>query len=322
MLFLSPLLVLYFFFLILGTFVAISASSWFMAWVGLELNLLSFLPVIFSESGTGSNESGVSYFFVQALASLLILVGSVFPFFMEMLGSLYLINFSLFVKLGASPFHFWFVSIMEGMGWGNCLLLMTWQSMAPLFLLLGFEVFSFICLCSALVGAFGGFNQVSLKRILAYSSVLHVGWMLAGMGISLKMGGFYFLVYFFMSVFIVVLLGSMKALKLNQLMVGEVKVKVGIFLLMLSLGGFPPLLGFFPSWGVILSLLSSDLFLMVFLLFSSLVNLYYYFRVMYGGIFLKGGFEKSLFWAGGESLMVVGVFFSTFGGVFYPILFL
>lgn len=54
-------------------------------------------------------------------------------------------------------------------------MLITWQRLAPLFLLLGFEVFSVICLCSVLVGAFGGFNQVSLKKILAYSSILHVG---------------------------------------------------------------------------------------------------------------------------------------------------
>lgn len=123
--FLSPLVILFLFFMVLGTSLAVRASSWFMAWVGLELNLLSFLPVVFSEGGTGRNERGVKYFFVQALASLLILVGRVLPFFVEGFGSLYVINFSLFVKLGAAPFHFWFVSVMEGLGWIVCLLLMT-----------------------------------------------------------------------------------------------------------------------------------------------------------------------------------------------------
>nr|QRG01712.1 NADH dehydrogenase subunit 2 [Mesobuthus martensii] len=320
--FLSPLVILFLFFMVLGTSLAVSASSWFMAWVGLELNLLSFLPVVFGEGGTGSNESGVKYFFVQALASLLILVGSVLPFFVEGFGSLYVINFSLFVKLGAAPFHFWFVSVMEGLGWIVCLLLMTWQKLAPLFLLLGFEVLSVICLCSVLVGAFGGFNQVSLSKILAYSSILHVGWMLAGMGISLKMGGVYYLVYFFLNVFVILLLGSLSVLKLNQLLLKGEGEKFGVFLLMLSLGGFPPLLGFFPKWGVILSLLSSNFFLMVFMLFSSLVNLFYYFRLMYGSFFLKLSMKEGLVFLSSDIFIFFGVLFSTFGGVFYPFLML
>nr|YP_010713307.1 NADH dehydrogenase subunit 2 [Mesobuthus eupeus]WDA95757.1 NADH dehydrogenase subunit 2 [Mesobuthus eupeus] len=318
---LSPMIVLFLFFMVFGTCVAVSASSWFVAWIGLELNLLSFLPVVFSESGTGSNESGVKYFFVQALASLLILVGSVLPFFVEGFGSLYVINFSLFVKLGAAPFHFWFVSVMEGMGWSVCLLLMTWQKLAPLFLLFSFEVLSVVCLCSVLVGAFGGFNQVSLKKILAYSSILHVGWMLAGMGISLKMGGIYFLVYFFLNVFVILLLEKMGVVKLNQLLFSGSE-KFGIFLLMLSLGGFPPLLGFFPKWGIILSLLASDFFLMVFMIFSSLVNLYYYFRLMYSSFFLKIEVREGLVFLGFDLLMILGVLFSTFGGLLYPFLLL
>lgn len=71
--------------------------------------------------------------------------------------------------------------------------------------------------------------------------------MLAGIGISLKIGGIYYLVYFFLNVFVILLMGKLRVLKLNQLLLRGRGEKIGVFLLMLSLGGFPPLLGFFPK---------------------------------------------------------------------------
>lgn len=71
--------------------------------------------------------------------------------------------------------------------------------------------------------------------------------MLAGMGVSLRMGGVYYLVYFFLNVFVILLMGKLKVLRLNQLLLKGGGERLGVFLLMLSLGGFPPLLGFFPK---------------------------------------------------------------------------
>ena len=64
----------------------------------------------------GRNESGIKYFFAQSLASLLILVGSLFPLFVGGFEFYFIIMLALFVKLGAAPFHSWFPSVIEGLG--------------------------------------------------------------------------------------------------------------------------------------------------------------------------------------------------------------
>uniref|UniRef100_A0A2I9LP65 NADH-ubiquinone oxidoreductase chain 2 n=1 Tax=Centruroides hentzi TaxID=88313 RepID=A0A2I9LP65_9SCOR len=306
----------------LGSILAVSASSWFLAWVGLELNLLSFLPIIFWGGLMGSNESGIKYFFVQSLASLLILVGSLFPFFVGAFDFYFIIALALFVKLGAAPFHVWFPSVIEGMSWFSCAVLLTWQKLAPLFLVSNFDFFQFVIICSVLVGSFGGFNQTSLSSILAYSSIMHVGWMLSGMGLSFSLGVSYYFIYFFFSVMLVSLFFCWGVLRLGQLLSSLFIVKFSAFLLLLSMGGFPPMLGFFPKWYLIVTLLSESVFLSFFLIFSSLVNLFFYFRLFYGALFSNvSSFYGVGYFEEGFIFFVLCLIFSLFGGVFYPLFF-
>nr|YP_214888.1 NADH dehydrogenase subunit 2 [Centruroides limpidus]AAV53582.1 NADH dehydrogenase subunit 2 [Centruroides limpidus] len=306
----------------LGSVLAVTASSWFVAWVGLELNLLSFLPIIFWGGVMGSNESGIKYFFVQSLASLLILVASLFPLFVGVFEFYFIIALALFVKLGAAPFHMWFPSVVDGMGWFSCVVLLTWQKLAPLFLVSGFGVFQFVIVCSALVGSLGGFNQLSLSSILAYSSIMHVGWMLGGVGLSFSLGLSYYFVYFFFSVMLVGIFLWVGCVRLGQLLSSLFIVKFSVFLLLLSMGGFPPMLGFFPKWYLIVFLLSENVFVSFFLIFSSLINLFFYFRLFYGALF---GSVVSFYHVGGLGsglgVYVLCLLVSLFGGVFYPVFF-
>nr|YP_010713320.1 NADH dehydrogenase subunit 2 [Lychas mucronatus]WDA95770.1 NADH dehydrogenase subunit 2 [Lychas mucronatus] len=319
---LFPFQILFSFGVIFGTLIAVSSTSWFTAWMGLELNLISFLPIIFKESKMGSNESGLKYFFIQAVASLLILVGSLFPLYLNSFG-VSLISLSLFMKMGVAPLHFWLPPIIEGLSWFSCLILLTWQKLAPLWLISEFDPIFIIPLISVLIGSLGGFNQSSLKKILAYSSIMHMGWMMSGVMLSLSLGMKYFGVYLFFSLFLVLMFAEKNILELNQLMVSDSFISISILLLMLSMGGLPPFLGFFPKWYVITELLSQNVLLSLFLIFSSLINLFFYFRLFYTGMFLEGLSSKVLiFKKSEEKKLFFAVFFSSFGGIFYPLLFM
>jgi len=99
--------------LLTGTFVAVSASSWFTAWLGLELNLLSFIPLISSKSNLYSSEAALKYFLIQALGSALILAAAP-GFLLNLIEPQVIILSALLLKIGAAPVHFWFPSVIQG----------------------------------------------------------------------------------------------------------------------------------------------------------------------------------------------------------------
>nr|ALI86973.1 NADH dehydrogenase subunit 3 [Heterometrus longimanus] len=316
-----PLHLLFLITLVLGSLVAINASSWLVAWVGLEVNLLSILPVMAVESTSGAAESCLKYFLVQSMASLIILISSVFVFTSVLFMSVSFIFIGLSIKLGVAPFHYWFPMVLEGLGWWSCLLLMTWQKLAPLFLLSFVKMLFVLVMLTSLVGALGGFGQTSIRKILAFSSVNHVGWMMAGLLCGVWVGMVYFGIYFFLSVLIVISLYSFKMFHLSHVGESSFFLKMVLLVNFLSLGGMPPLLGFFPKWFVMESLLWEFLMLSVVLIFSSLVSLYFYLRLMYPSLLLKYIGSEAETGVGWYMIGVVSLFFLSSGGFFcYPLL--
>lgn len=92
-----------------------------------------------------------------------------------------LILSTLLLKNGAAPFHFWFPGVIEGLSWINGLILITWQKIAPLILIsynINYNFFLISIILSIIIGALGGLNQTSLRKLIAFSSINHLGWIL------------------------------------------------------------------------------------------------------------------------------------------------
>nr|YP_006883446.1 NADH dehydrogenase subunit 2 [Neochauliodes punctatolosus]AFN10575.1 NADH dehydrogenase subunit 2 [Neochauliodes punctatolosus] len=290
---------IFFFCLILGTLLAISSNSWLGAWMGLEINLLSFIPLMSNSKNILSNESALKYFLVQALASSILLF-SVILFFIS---SSYLIikyqplsqlmiNSALLLKMGAAPFHFWFPSVMENLSWINCLILMSWQKLAPLMLIsycLNNNFIYFITMLSLLIGAIGGFNQLNLRSLMAYSSISHLGWMLISMIYSETMWITYYLFYVTLSSIIVLFFQSFSLFFMSQMYSMNMNPYMKFMMMtnMLSLGGLPPFLGFMPKLLVINLLSSNQMYFMIFfMVMLTLITLFYYLRITYSAFML------------------------------------
>nr|YP_009509591.1 NADH dehydrogenase subunit 2 [Pilumnus vespertilio]AUN45008.1 NADH dehydrogenase subunit 2 [Pilumnus vespertilio] len=285
-----PMTFLFFFiFLILGTILSISSSSWFGAWVGLELNMMSFIPIISMKMNSYLSESALKYFLIQALAStLIILSSSLFLTFSAF--STLIILLSLLLKLGASPFHFWFPQVMEGLTWPQALTLMSIQKLAPMFLIsyltlttMNLQLILSSALLSAIMGALGGLNLMKLRKIMAFSSINHMSWLLTAITINDSMWMMYFFFYIIISSSIVVLFHLMQTFSIPQLLNSNYINpiwKLSIPMSLLSLGGLPPFTGFAPKWIMIQTMLMNNMFIMLFVLLSSaLVTLYFYLRV-------------------------------------------
>nr|YP_010249775.1 NADH dehydrogenase subunit 2 [Rheocricotopus villiculus]QTT60906.1 NADH dehydrogenase subunit 2 [Rheocricotopus villiculus] len=281
--------------MIIGSLISISASSWFSVWMGLEINLLSLIPLIMMSKNLFSSESSLKYFLIQAIASAVLLF-SIIIFFLFMnlkyennfIYSSLLINSSMMLKCGAAPFHFWLPSVMEGLTWMNNFLLMTWQKIAPLMILsymMNFKLLIFSIFMAMIFGSLGGLNQTSLRKLMAFSSINHLGWMLAGMIFNQTLWLIYFFIYFFLNMSITFMLNNFKIFNINQtftIFKSNKFLKLMLFLPLLSLGGLPPFLGFFPKWLIIEMLIKNNLyFLLNFMLFLTLITLYFYLRISY-----------------------------------------
>nr|WVH44980.1 NADH dehydrogenase subunit 2 [Tipula legalis] len=289
--------------LISGTFIAISSNSWLSAWMGLEINLLSFIPLMMNYNNLMASEASLKYFLVQALASSVLLFSVILMMFsinmnwyFNEFNSMYLvmINSCLLLKMGAAPFHFWFPGVMEGLNWTNNFILMTWQKIAPLMLISYFiipSMFILFAFFSVFMGSIGGLNQTSLRKIMAFSSINHLGWMLAAMLSNENLWEFYFTIYTFLSLTILMLLNLLKISHINQtffIMNNNPLIKFLMLTLLLSLGGLPPFLGFMPKWLVIQYLsMNNNILLMIMMVCLTLITLYYYIRICYASFLMN-----------------------------------
>nr|YP_009485721.1 NADH dehydrogenase subunit 2 [Scipinia horrida]AVZ00857.1 NADH dehydrogenase subunit 2 [Scipinia horrida] len=285
--------------MILGTLLTMSAESWMGMWMGLELNMVAFIPLIYKEKMNSTYESCMIYFLIQSMGSIImlmsILMNSFFilsPYMGEsMLSSTVIL--SMMVKMGAPPFHFWFPEIMEKMSWPSCFILMTWQKVAPMYILscvinMNETMMFLLILIMVLTGSLGGLNQTSIRKIMSYSSMDHMGWMIACMKFSNNMWMIYFLIYSLILSTIVFSFWFYSAYYMNQYSNKSLSFmeKLMIIIAFLSLGGLPPFLGFIPKLIVIqLTMLYESYFISTVLVLTTLITLFYYLRLI-GSIFL------------------------------------
>nr|URX53293.1 NADH dehydrogenase subunit 2 [Neotermes sp. 1 AB-2022a] len=294
-----------------GILISISSNSWLGAWMGLEINLMSIIPLMLSQENIYTAEASLKYFIIQAMASASLM-------FMVMMSALasqslplsnevyeYAIMTPLLLKMGAAPLHWWFPSVMEGLSWTNCLLMMTVQKAAPMmltsYLIKVTNLTLMIILLSAFVGALGGMNQTSLRKILTYSSINHTGWMLtAAMGGN-NLWALYFAVYSLLTSTMTTITKSFNISFINQTLMAnssKTTIKFMLFTTLLSLGGLPPFIGFLPKWIVIQMMISNNLmtFIMTVMVILSLTTLYYYLQMCYSSFLILHSEVKWNLW--------------------------
>nr|YP_009728185.1 NADH dehydrogenase subunit 2 [Euproctis seitzi]QIA46632.1 NADH dehydrogenase subunit 2 [Euproctis seitzi] len=285
---------LFFFFLIFSTLLTISSNSWLGCWIGLEINLLSFIPLISNSNNLFSSEASLKYFLIQSIASInflfFILMTMIFKNFLMNFLIMIMMNSSMFMKMGSVPFHFWFPNMAEGLMWFNNFILMTWQKISPMIILsyyFNMKLMILMIIFNTIIGALGGMKQTSLRKLMAFSSINNLGWMLAAMMLSENLWFFYLLIYSFMISIMCFLFNFMNIFFINQLFIIKMNILIKINLLInfLSLGGLPPFLGFFPKWIIInFSINNNLIFMILIMIMMSLIILFYYIRIIYSSI--------------------------------------
>nr|AXS66369.1 NADH dehydrogenase subunit 2 [Cucujoidea sp. 12 KM-2017] len=324
---------IFFNFLMMGTLISISSYSWFSMWMGLEINLLSIIPLLSSTKNMYSSEASLKYFITQALASIILLFSIIMIMsFTEFLPQnfnewlIMIMNSSLLTKMGAAPFHFWFPEVIEGLNWMNSLIMLTWQKIAPMILMMyslnSLFFISMIIVISMLISGLMGLNQLSLRKILAYSSINHIGWMLSTIFMNQSIWMNYFLIYSLTSINIIFILNFFKIFFIQQLFVNlnyNKQIKMFFSFNFLSLGGLPPFIGFLPKWLTIQALVEKNFYLIsFFMVIFTLLTLFFYLRIIFNiltlnssNLILPNLKTKNFFMLWMNSMMLMSLIFST-----------
>nr|ACF75243.1 NADH dehydrogenase subunit 2 [Buthraupis eximia]AJG04085.1 NADH dehydrogenase subunit 2 [Buthraupis eximia]AJG04086.1 NADH dehydrogenase subunit 2 [Buthraupis eximia]AJG04087.1 NADH dehydrogenase subunit 2 [Buthraupis eximia]AJG04088.1 NADH dehydrogenase subunit 2 [Buthraupis eximia] len=286
--------------LFMGTTITISSHHWAMAWTGLEINTLAILPLISKSHHPRAIEAATKYFLTQAAASALVLFSSMTNAWqtgqwditqLTHPTSCLILTSAIAMKLGLAPFHFWFPEVLQGSPLTTGLLLSTIMKLPPIALLymtspsLNPALLTTLAILSVALGGWMGLNQTQTRKILAFSSISHLGWMTIIIAYNPKLTLLNFYLYAMMTTAVFLTLNTTKVLKLSTLMTAWTKapsLNAMLLLTLLSLAGLPPLTGFLPKWLIIQELTKQDMAPTATLIsLLSLLSLFFYLRLAY-----------------------------------------
>ena len=310
---------------ILGMFVMVSSNNLIGLYLGIELQSLSlYVLASLNRESTKSTEAGVKYFVLGALSSRLLLYGCslVYGFTgstnyftiaenfnkenIALLFGLVFILVGLAFKISAVPFHMWTPDVYEGAptsvtaffamapkiaGFGAIIRILyvafgnifnEWQS-----------ILIFMSVASMILGAVAAIGQTNIKRLMAYSSISHMGYALAGLTTGIQEGIsssiLYIFIYILMNIgsFVCILIMKRKNVYLENIrdLSGLSKnhpiVAFSLSVMLFSLAGIPPLAGFFAKFYIFMAVVKSELIILAIIgLLTSVISAFYYLRII------------------------------------------
>jgi NADH-quinone oxidoreductase subunit N len=313
--------ILFILFAILGSFVLISSNNFLTAFIGLELQSLSlYLMAAFNTKNLNSNEAGIKYFSLGALSSGFLLFGISMIYFDTASFSfqdldnystisevgLALVLIALFFKVSAAPFHIWTPDVYEGSPTISTLFFATLPKFASLIFLFRIYhelnipkidslhyIFQIVCAISLLVGVYGAITQKIIKRLLAFSSINHIGFMLlAIMSYQYMSEG---TIFFYLIIYLITTFGVFSVILNLRTSEGEITLLTGLnglkaasrskaismLVFLFSLAGIPPFAGFFAKFFILSASINEGFYILsVIAVISSVIAAFYYLSVI------------------------------------------
>jgi NADH-quinone oxidoreductase subunit N len=310
---------------ILGMFFMVSSNDLILFYLGLELQSLSlYILAAIDRDNIRSTESGIKYFVLSALSSGLLLYGcsllygfsgsTNFDIISNQLnsdntGGIYAMVFilvGLSFKISAVPFHMWTPDVYEGAPTSVTSFFAVVPKIAGLAVFIRFmqvpfsniliewqSIIIFISIASMILGAVAAIGQNNIKRLLAYSSIGHIGYALAGVATGGASGYsssiFYITIYVIMNIGI---FGCVFLMKKDGKYTEEISDLSGIskkhplialsfLILMFSLAGIPPLGGFFAKFYVFMAVIENEMYALAIIgLLTTVISAFYYLKIV------------------------------------------
>nr|QBX87952.1 NADH dehydrogenase subunit 2 [Eryx tataricus] len=284
----------------LSTIMVMSSSHWIMAWTCLEINTLSMIPMISKPNHPRSTEAATKYFLTQTTASMTMLFSATMNALettqweittMTNNTTMTLMTMALMMKIAAAPFHFWLPEVVQGTTTLTSLTILTWQKLAPMSIMLTLSnkmnqtVLLMAAMLSITMGGLGGLNQTQIRKLMAFSSIAHTGWIMSTMAIAPNISTLTLFIYILSTTPIFVMLHKTMSTTIKD--VGTMwtmspQMTSALMASILSLGGLPPLTGFMPKWLILNKMVMFNMTTEATIMaIMSLLSLYIYLRLTY-----------------------------------------
>nr|YP_010393084.1 NADH dehydrogenase subunit 2 [Bankia gouldi]UPX89066.1 NADH dehydrogenase subunit 2 [Bankia gouldi] len=298
---------------VLGLVMVVCSGGLLGVYIGFECSFLGLAAILSGES-VEENESCMKYFVFQALGSLFMLFGFILmiepvlsakiPLLLTLLG--------VCLKAGFFPFQFWVPSVMSTCSWFSCFLIAVWQKVGLVCFIgkwgLSYSLvmwMELVAMVTAFLGAVGGVWVVYYRALMGYSSLVHSGWMIMAAMSSLSSVMFYMVVYGLISGVLMRRLYKLKVMCFEDFSNSHHRESGSVFMVFmdfLSLGGLPVLPGFLPKVVVLMVMGFSHPYVLIFLIMSSVISLFYYLKVaMVAGVGSGINFYLTHKWSGSLS---------------------
>nr|UNQ32628.1 NADH dehydrogenase subunit 2 [Hoplodactylus duvaucelii] len=284
--------------MISGTIITLSSSHWLLAWAGLEMNTMAIIPIISKQHHPRATEAATKYFLTQSTASAMILFASSINAWktgqwdisqLSLPETTVLLTLALAMKLGLAPLHFWLPETLQGTTLLTATIISTWQKLAPSALLmmtsnnLNQQMLMGLGLASAILGGWLGLNQTQTRKIMAFSSIAHMGWLFMALSMNPNLALITLTMYLILTtaMFTALMATTSKTLLDLGTTWPQTPTLLTISMLtLMSLGGLPPLTGFLPKWLILNELLMNNFPLISTLMaLSTLPSLFFYLRM-------------------------------------------
>nr|YP_010185078.1 NADH dehydrogenase subunit 2 [Haemaphysalis montgomeryi]QVJ97815.1 NADH dehydrogenase subunit 2 [Haemaphysalis montgomeryi] len=269
--------------IMISIIISISSNNWFIFWIMMEMNMMVFIPIMKNNKMENCN-SMITYFIIQSFSSIMFFMASSIMIFNYSLMNDIFINISLLIKLSMIPFHFWLISISEILDLNSFLVIITMQKIIPLFILYKMKttITFYISILSLICSSIMIFNLKTFKKILIFSSISHLSWMIIIMFSCSNFWIFYMMIYFIMIMAIVKMIQKNNINSIFDLMKSKISNlnKINMIISLMSLGGMPPFMGFMIKFMAISIIIKYSMVSMTILIMSSLINIFIYIRMI------------------------------------------
>nr|QLF99630.1 NADH dehydrogenase subunit 2 [Amblyomma ovale] len=263
--------------------ITFSSNSWYVYWLMMEMNLLMFIPIMNNKKKSNSN-SMIIYFVTQAFSSSMFFLSALNLFFLGPVFFKIFMMIALMIKLAMIPFHFWMTSLSEMIDHSSLFFMLTFQKFIPLFILTNMKFQSIIIFAaiSSIFASLFALNSKLFKKILIFSSISHQGWVISLIAMKSNFWITYMLTYSLLIFKILKISNEYKMSSVHNFFFSHLNPmnKVSLTMMMMSLGGMPPFLGFFIKLISIIILINSKNLVAIILILSSMINIFFYIQII------------------------------------------
>nr|ATD12216.1 NADH dehydrogenase subunit 2 [Dryadomorpha sp. EMHAU-2015-Zz060407] len=306
--------------MMIGVIMVICSNNWMSMWMGLEMSMLSLIPMM-QTNKLMSTESMIKYFIVQSIASTMMLLSILIMLIgvsMIKTSMLMILTSSMLIKIGSAPFHNWILMVIETLNYNEMWIMLTWIKIPPITILyqINTKFMTMPILLGMIYSSVSCLNQTSMRKTLGYSSIFNMALVLSAIE-NFNMIMIFMLLYTIMLWFMSKILETTKTNFINQMVFNEKQpiMKLNIWMNMLSMGGFPPMMGFFNKLMIMQMMIKNNQFMILLvLILTSMFVMMFYIRLAFTSMIVVSSCMKWVIYSKNQLFMLL------FNFIVFPIM--